>query len=88
MAAVKASGSRGSTKLVSMPKRGRVYSSRLWVPPYRERLETMCSPAEQMVATARCMAAWPLAVAMAPTPPSKAAMRSSSTALVGLDRRE
>ena len=28
------------------------------------------------------------AVAMAPTPPSSAAMRSSSTALVGLDRRE
>ena len=36
------------------------------------------------VATARCSAAWPLAVAMAPTPPSRAATRCSSTALVGL----
>ena len=33
---------------------------------------------------ARCSAAWPLAVAIAPMPPSNAAMRSSSTALVGL----
>ena len=44
----------------------------------------MCEPAPASVAMARCSAAWPLAVAIAPTPPSSAAMRSSSTALVGL----
>jgi hypothetical protein len=47
----------------------------------------MCEPAPASVAMARCSAAWPLAVAMAPTPPSSAAMRSSSTAVVGLDMR-
>ena len=48
----------------------------------------MCSPAPTMVAIARCIAACPLAVAMAPTPPSSAATRSSSTAVVGLVMRE
>ena len=71
-----------------MPKRLRVYCSRLCEPPYSERLETMWEPAAAIVATARCSAAWPLAVAIAPTPPSSAAMRSSSTALVGLEMRE
>ena len=37
---------------------------------------------------ARCIAAWPLAVAIAPTPPSSAEMRSSSTAVGGLEMRE
>src|SRR5471032_1568661 len=40
-----------------------------------------------MVESPRCMAAWTLAVAMPATPPSSAAMRSSSTALVGLEMR-
>ena len=44
----------------------------------------MCEPAPMSVATARCSAAWPLAVLMAPMPPSSAAMRCSNTALVGL----
>ncbi len=48
----------------------------------------MWAPAPISVAMARCSAAWPLAVAIAPTPPSSAAMRSSSTALVGLEMRE
>ena len=48
----------------------------------------MCPPRPMSVAMARCSAAWPLAVAMAPTPPSSAAMRSSKTATVGLDSRE
>ena len=48
----------------------------------------MCEPAPQMVVIAMCIAACPLAVAMAPTPPSSAQMRSSSTALVGLVMRE
>ena len=47
----------------------------------------MCEPAPISVAIARCIAAWPLAVAIAPTPPSSAEMRSSSTALVGLEMR-
>src|SRR5688572_26452697 len=48
----------------------------------------MCSPAPISVATARCSAAWPDAVAMAPTPASSAAILSSSTATVGLEMRE
>ena len=44
----------------------------------------MCEPAPMRVAMARCKAACPLAVVMAPMPPSKAEMRCSSTALVGL----
>ena len=47
----------------------------------------MWSPAPASVAIARCSAAMPLAVATAPTPPSSAAMRSSSTAVVGLEMR-
>ena len=45
-------------------------------------------PRPAMVARPRCIAAWPLATAMPATPPSSAAMRSSSTALVGLEMRE
>ena len=48
----------------------------------------MCEPAPAMVHKPRCMAAWPLAVARPATPPSSAAMRSSSTALVGFEMRE
>ena len=49
---------------------------------------TMCPPAPISVAIVKCSAAWPLAVATAPTPPSSAEMRSSSTATVGLEMRE
>ena len=49
---------------------------------------TMCPPAPISVAMIKCSAAWPLAVATAPTPPSSAEMRSSSTATVGFDMRE
>ena len=48
----------------------------------------MWLPAPMSVAMARCSAACPDAVAIAPTPPSSAAMRSSSTATVGLEMRE
>ena len=47
----------------------------------------MWLPAPISVAMARCSAAWPEAVAMAPMPPSSAAMRSSNTAVVGLESR-
>ncbi len=87
IAARQPSMSRGLTKVVSMPKRGSVYASRLCEPPYSAALATMCEPAPAMVAMARCNAAWPLAVAMAPTPPSSAARRSSNTAVVGFEMR-
>ena len=48
----------------------------------------MWEPAPISVAMLRCSAAWPLAVVMAPMPPSSAATRCSSTALVGLLMRE
>jgi hypothetical protein len=61
---------------------------RLWITGIDEgRLDTEARQrvGEQVVtAMARCIAACPLAVAIAPTPPSSAAIRSSSTALVGL----
>ena len=71
-----------------MPKRGRVSVRRLVLPPYSDFDDTMWPPAPISVAIARCNAAWPLAVATAPTPPSSAATRSSSTATVGLEMRE
>ncbi len=70
-----------------MPKRGRVSAMRLTLPPYSEDEETMWPPCPISVTMPRCSAAWPEAVATAPTPPSSAAMRSSSTATVGLEMR-
>ena len=86
MAAAKASGSSGATKVVSMPSRARVTSSSVRVPPYRAADETMWSPAP---ATAhreqdRSAVRSPLAVATAPIPPSRLARRSSKQATVGL----
>ena len=87
IAAARPAWSRGATKLVVMPNRGSVCASRLIVPPYSEEEATMWSPAFSSVAMARCSAAMPLAVATAPTPFSSAAIRSSSTAIVGLEIR-
>jgi hypothetical protein len=50
--------------------------------------ETMWSPASHSVSSATICADWPLAAASAARPPSSAAMRSSSTATVGLAMRE
>jgi hypothetical protein len=47
----------------------------------------MLEPAEAMVAMARNCAACPLLVATAATPPSSAAMRFSSTSVVGFMMR-
>ena len=47
----------------------------------------MWSPAEARAVTVRNSAAWPLAVATAPMPPSRLAMRSSKAAVVGLEMR-
>src|SRR3546814_19973068 len=71
-----------------MPKRGRVWLNRLWLPPYNADEATMWPPCPISVATARTSAAWPLAVATAPTPPSSAATRSPMTAPVGLESRD
>ena len=56
----------GLTKVVPMPKRFSVKCSRLCEPPYSADEATMCEPAPARVAMARCSAAWPLAVAIAP----------------------
>ena len=71
-----------AVSLFNLERSGHVYS-RISNPTCAV-LATMWLPAPISVQTARCSAAWPLAVAMAPTPPSSAAMRSSSTAVVGL----
>ena len=47
----------------------------------------MWSPASSSVAMATIWAARPLAAASAPTPPSRLAMRSSKTAVVGFISR-
>ncbi len=47
----------------------------------------MCWPASSRVVMATAWAASPLAVARAPTPPSRLAMRSSNTAVVGFISR-
>ena len=87
MADSMAATSSGATKLVVMPKRGRVFSRRLMFAPYMRDEATIWSPAEQMVITAVVSAAMPEAVAVAATPPSSAATRCSSTATVGFEIR-
>ena len=47
-----------------------------------------CSPAWASWVISSVSAAWPLAVATAPIPPSRLATRSSNAATVGLPRRE
>ena len=83
-----ASKSLGGTNVVLIPNRGKVNCNKLCEPPYNAREATICEPASSKVAIAKCNAACPLAVAKPPMPFSKAAMRSSNTAQVGLDNRE
>ena len=66
-----------------MPRRGSVTLNWLYVPPYRKLVETMLSPAEQMVEMARNWADCPEEVASAALPPSSAATRFSKTSFVG-----
>ena len=87
MAAAKSSGRSPSMNLVVMPKRGRSTLSWLYVPPYRFGVDTMLSPAWASAAKVRNCAEWPDAVATAPIPPSRAAIRFSNTSLVGCMRR-
>ena len=64
------------TKVVVMPSRGRVWRSRLKVPPYTFLAATMWSPDWVMLRTAYSTAAAPDATARPAVPPSRAAMRS------------
>lgn len=82
------SGSFGSaTKETSMPSFGKLWRSRLSVPPYRLELATMWSPASATLVSAPVVAACPDASSSAPTPPSSAASRCSTTSCVGLMMR-
>ena len=58
------------------------------VPPYSVLEATNSSPASISETSAMCCAACPEAVATAPMPFSRAAMRSSNTATVGFMMRE
>jgi hypothetical protein len=58
------------------------------VPPYSEVELTMESPVSTMLSSAMISAECPDAVARAAVPPSSAAMRCSSTSLVGFMIRE
>ena len=84
-----ASRSRGSTNVVvDAEARQRVVEQVVRAAVQRARRDDVRARADSSVTIARCSAAWPLAVAIAPTPPSSAAIRSSSTAQVGLEMRE
>ena len=54
------------------------------MPPYSEALVTMLSPARARLRIVSVSAAWPDATPSAPTPPSRAATRSSKTSVVGI----
>ncbi len=86
-AAAYAAGSPVDTNVVATPKRASVPSSRVRVPPYSWADETMWSPAWQSAAMVTNSADCPLAVATAPIPPSRLAMRSSNAATVGFPMR-
>ncbi len=88
IAAAKSSARSPATNVVSTPKRRRVTSSWVIVPPYSPAAATMWSPAPASAAKVRNSAACPLAVATAPMPPSRLAIRSSNTATVGLAMRQ
>ena len=66
-----------------MPNFLNVTFNKLYVPPYKFEEATISSPVSTMFNNARCIAACPEAVAKAPTPPSRAVMRSSKTFCVG-----
>ena len=75
--------SAGSTNVVVIPKR-RQRDGELVVAAAVEVADaTTWSPASSRVMIATACAASPLAVARAPTPPSRLAIRSSNTAVVG-----
>src|SRR5699024_10554815 len=81
-------GSVGSaTHCGVMPKRVSVYLNRLNDPPYRLGETATESPAPARLRIDRVIALWPEASSRPAAPPSSAAMRSSTTAWVGLVMR-
>ena len=82
-AARTAAGSPASTKLTSMPKRGAVWASSEWVPPYRSRWATTWSPAPASDSSTVAMAPMPEAVARPSAAPSRSATVASRAAVVG-----
>jgi hypothetical protein len=70
-----------------MPKRGNIDFSILYDPPYKLFEDTMWSPDFKKVRIPVDKAAVPEQVATAAIPPSSAAIRCSSTSVVGLFRR-
>ncbi len=87
MAASTSAGSGDGRNVVSTPKRARVTSSKVRVPPYSWALAIRWSPAPASAAKVRNSADMPLEAATAPSPPSSEAMRSSNDATVGFDMR-
>src|SRR5674476_961755 len=79
--------SSGLTKRASMPNWARVLANSAYVPPYNVETETMLSPVRARLRTAYVIDAAPDEVASAPTPPSRAATRSSRTDVVGFMSR-
>ena len=73
-----------STKVVSMPYWGSVWARRLKEPPYMVFCATICPPFAARASMVYVMAAAPDASARAALPPSRAAIRFSSTSWVEL----
>jgi len=78
--------SEHAASLFNMERSGHVYS-RLSNPTNAVLEERVAALEGGSGAIARCSAACPLAVVIAPLPPSRAATRSSRTALVGFESR-
>ena len=83
-AARQAATSEGSTKVVSMPRRGSSSVSSTPVAPYRWRLATMWSPASATASRVIAVAAMPLASASAASVPSRAAIFAATDSWFGL----
>ena len=79
----KLSGSDGSANRTSIPSRAKVLVKRFHVPPYRWGDDTILSPVAQRFWIEMATAEDPDDTANAAIPPSRAASRSSSTAVVG-----
>ena len=86
-AASTASRSVTSTKAVETPPRARTVEKRLRVVPYSARVATIRSPAATCDATARWIAAIPVAAANPASAPWSAAKASARTSTVGLPNR-
>ncbi len=78
----------GSTHIHSIPNFLSVTENRFTVPPYIVETDIKLSPAEHILRIEIKVAACPLLVNIAPTPPSRAAIFSSTALQVGFEKRE